>query len=177
MKVNILRKIPWVGGAYFKPISFDENTLVMESCLRVGQKVPAHLHLHSEEHFLVKQGNPTFLVGQEKIVAKPGDIVVVPIKVRHILQNEAGEDIILHTSFKPAADVPKFLAIVAGLQDDGEKNWLLKAFFVEKKEGLRPFSSAADLPMKIIWSTFTGITMLAGAIFGWNRFVGRYSVA
>lgn len=34
MKVNILRKIPWVGGAYFMPIAFDENSLIMESCLK-----------------------------------------------------------------------------------------------------------------------------------------------
>jgi quercetin dioxygenase-like cupin family protein len=174
MKVNIFRKIPWVGGAYFKPVSLDENGLVMESCLRAGQKVPPHLHLHSEEHFLVKQGHPTFLIGKEKIVARPGDRVKVPIGVEHTLANETKEDILLETSFLPAADVPKFLSIVAGLQDDGEKKWLFKAFFLEKKEGLRSFSSPSNLTMKIVWSVFLGITLLSGRLFGWKRFIGRY---
>lgn len=174
MKVNILREIPWFGGNYFHPLYFDENVFKMESCLRAGKSVPAHYHRHFDEHWKVRQGCPVFVVGKEKHRRKPGETFTAPKNIIHSLINDGKEDVILETEMHPCADMAKMMSIIAGLQDDGERNWMFKYLYVERKTKLKEFSTVTDKRMKIMTATFIPITMLAGKLAGWDKFLDKY---
>ncbi len=175
MKVNILREIPWFGGNYFHPKYFDETVFKMESCLRAGKSVPAHYHKYFDEHWVVLQGNPTFVLGKERHQRKPGETFMAPKNVVHTLVNDGKEDVILETEIRPCADMAKMMSVIAGLQDDGEKNWMFKYFYVEKKEGLKEFSNPTDMGIKIMTAILMPMTMGIGKISGWDKFVGKYN--
>lgn len=175
MKVNILREIPWFGGNYFHPKYYDDSVFRMESCLRAGKSVPAHYHKYFDEYWTVKQGNPIFVLGKEKHPRKIGETFTAAKNVVHALVNEGTEDVILETEMRPCADMVKMMSIIAGLQDDGEKNWMFKYFYLEKREGLKEFSHPTDLPVKIMTALLMPITMAIGKISGWDKLVGKYT--
>lgn len=174
MKVDILREIPWFGGNYFHPLFFDETVFRMESCLRAGKSVPAHYHKHFDEHWTVKQGNPIFIVGKEQFPRKPGETFSAPKNVVHSLVNNGKEDVILETEMRPCADMVKMMSVIAGLQDDGEKKWMFKYFYVEKKAGLKEFSNVTSVPIKIMTAIMMPPVMLIGKLSGWDKFTDKY---
>ena len=174
MKVDILREIPWFGGNYFHPTYFDDTVFKMESCLRAGKSVPAHYHKYFDEHWLVKQGNPTFVVGKEKHKRKSGETFIAPKNVPHALINDGKEDVILETEMRPAADMAKMMSVIAGLQDDKEKNWMFKFFYIEKRAGLKEFSTPTDTPVKVMTALFMPVTMFIGKVSGWDILVDKY---
>jgi hypothetical protein len=175
MKVNILREIPWFGGNYFHPKYFDETVFRLEGCLRAGKSVPAHYHKYFDEHWVVLQGNVIFVVGNERFPRKPGETFSAPVNVVHSMINEGKEDVILQTEMRPCADMVKMMSIIAGLQDDGEKNWMFKYFYLEKKEGLKEFSNPTGTGIKIMTAILMPITMAIGKISGWDKFIGKYT--
>lgn len=174
MKVDILREIPWFGGNYFHPTFFDETVFRMESCLRAGKSVPPHYHRHFDEHWTVKQGNPMFVVGKEKHRRSPGETFVALKNVVHSLINNGDEDVILETEMHPCADMAKMMAVIAGLQDDGEKNWMFKYFYVEKRAGLKEFSTPTGLGIRIMSGILFPIIMLLGRLAGWDKYLNKY---
>ena len=174
MKVNILREIPWFGGNYFHPTFFDDTVFKMEGCLRAGKSVPAHYHKYFDEYWTVKQGNPTFIINKEKFPRKPGETFSAPKNVVHALVNNSREDVILETEMRPCADMVKMMSVIAGLQDDGEKNWMFKYFYVEKKAQFREFSTSSGAMMKMMTAMFTPITLLVGKLSGWDKFIDKY---
>lgn len=174
MKVDILREIPWVAGNYFKPVYFDDNVFKMESCLRAGKSVPAHYHKYFDENWVVKAGRPVFAVGNEKHERGPGETFSAPKMVEHALLNPGKEDVVLYTEMHPAADMAKMMAVIAGLQDDKEGNWLFKYLYVEKRAGLKEFSNPTGMAMKIMTAAFTAPTMAIGRLAGWDKFLNKY---
>jgi Cupin domain len=174
MKVNILREIPWFGGNYFHPISFDENSFKLEGCLRAGKSVPTHYHKHFDEFWTVVQGTPIFISGNEKFIRQPGETFSVPKLIPHSIVNNTTEDIILITEMRPAADMAKMMSIIAGLQDDKEKYWMFKYLFLEKKAGLKEFSTPTDILVKLITVVLMPLTMLIGTIAGWDKLINKY---
>jgi quercetin dioxygenase-like cupin family protein len=174
MKVNILREIPWFGGNYFHPISFDESIFKMEGCLRAGKSTPMHSHKYFDEHWTVVKGTPTFIVGKEKFVRNPGETFYAAKNVAHALLNDTKEDIILVTEMRPAADMAKMMAIIAGLQDDGERNWMIKYFFLEKKAGLKEFSSPTSISIRLMMAIMMPFIMIIGHMSGWNTLINKY---
>ena len=174
LKVNILREIPWFGGNYFHPLYFDDSVFRMESCLRAGKSVPAHYHKYFDEHWTVKKGTPTFVLGREKFPRKPGETFTAPRNAVHALVNDGHEDVILETEMRPCADMAKMMAVIAGLQDDGEKNWMFKYFFVEKKAGLREFSTPTGILIRLVTAMLMPVTMGVGKLWGWDRFLDKY---
>lgn len=174
MKVDILRAIPMWGGNVFYPKYFDENVFRMEGILRAGQSAPSHYHRHFDEHWTVVKGKPTFIVDKEKIKLNPGETFSAAKNVVHSLLNDTKEDVILITEMHPPADMVKMMSVIAGLQDDKEKFWLFKYFYVEKKARLKEFSTPTDLPVKIMTAILMPITMLVGKIAGWDKFLNKY---
>lgn len=174
MKVNILREIPWFGGNYFHPIYFDESVFRLEGCLRAGKSAPPHYHKHFDEHWTVKQGTPTFVVGNEKFTRNPGETFSCPKNVVHSLVNETKEDVIVITEMRPAADMAKMMSIIAGLQDDKEKNWMFKYFYVERRAGLKEFSNPTSPGIKMMFASIMAMVMPIGRISGWDKFIDKY---
>ena len=174
MKVNILKEIPWFGGNYFHPLYFDESVFRMEGCLRAGKSVPPHYHKDFDEYWTVKQGSPIFILGKEKHRRQPGEQFSAPRNIVHSIVNDGKEDVIVITEIRPCCDMVKMMSIIAGLQDDGEKYWMFKYFYIEKKAGLRQFSMLGNTAMRIVSDTVMGVVMVIGKISGWDKFLDKY---
>jgi quercetin dioxygenase-like cupin family protein len=80
------------GGAYF----------VMEALVPPGGGPPPHIHTREDETFYVLDGQVEFLLGEETIVAGPGDFVNVPRGTVHRFQNTGTETARLVLTFTPA---------------------------------------------------------------------------
>src|SRR5437667_2078938 len=65
------------------------EVLHVETWVDPGGGVTPHLHPAIEERFEVLAGHPSFLAGRKWTTASPGDVVVVPPKVRHAYRNES----------------------------------------------------------------------------------------
>lgn len=174
LKVNIFREIPWFGGNYFHPLYYDENVYRQEGSLRAGKSVPEHYHKYFDEHWTVVKGTPTFVIGKEKFQRKPGESFFGPMNIPHAIRNDTKEDVILITEMRPAADMPRMMSIIAGLQDDGEKNWMMKYLYTERRAGLKEFSTPTTPAIKIMTAMFMAMIMPIGRAKGWDRFMDKY---
>ena len=118
--------------------------------------------------------NPTFIVNGEKFKRGPGETFSAAMNVVHSLVNDTTEDVVMITEMRPAADMAKMMAVIAGLQDDKESNWLFKFFYVERRAGLKEFSTPTALPVKIMTALLMPVTMLIGRLANWDRFIDKY---
>jgi quercetin dioxygenase-like cupin family protein len=80
------------GGAYFS---------MLATVPPMGGP-PPHTHQHEDETFYVLEGTPTFRLGDERIVAGPGDFVNVPKGVLHCFRNFSDAPVTMILTFTPA---------------------------------------------------------------------------
>jgi quercetin dioxygenase-like cupin family protein len=80
------------GGAYF----------AMEALVPPGGGPPPHINTREDETFYLLEGNVEFLLGEEIIVAGPGDFVNVPRGTVHRFRNTGTETARLVLTFTPA---------------------------------------------------------------------------
>jgi quercetin dioxygenase-like cupin family protein len=80
------------GGAYF----------AMEALVPPGGGPPPHIHTREDETFYVLEGNVEFLLGEQTVVAGPGDFVNVPRGTVHRFQNTGTETARIILTFTPA---------------------------------------------------------------------------
>jgi len=80
------------GGAYFS----------MLAVVPPQGGPPPHIHQNEDETFYVLDGSPTFRLGDERIVAGPGDFVNVPKGVLHCFRNLSDEPVRTILTFTPA---------------------------------------------------------------------------
>ena len=80
------------GGAYFS----------MLAVVPPQGGPPPHIHQNEDETFYVLDGSPTFRLGDERIVAGPGDFVNVPKGVLHCFRNLSDEPVRMILTFTPA---------------------------------------------------------------------------
>lgn len=87
------KDIPWRNGDsgpkyLFKGPKMDGGLILYKP----GQRLGKHSHEEIDECFLVLEGAPTFILGDETRLMKPGDAFCVPAKVAHDIINETSED-------------------------------------------------------------------------------------
>jgi quercetin dioxygenase-like cupin family protein len=80
------------GGAYF----------AMEALVPPGGGPPPHIHAREDETFYLLEGDVEFLLGEQTVVAGPGDFVNVPRGTMHRFQNTGTETARLLLTFTPA---------------------------------------------------------------------------
>ena len=80
------------GGAYF----------AMEALVPRGGGPPPHIHANEDETFHVLEGRVTFRLGDETILAGPGDFVHVPRGNVHCFRNDGETPARLVLTFTPA---------------------------------------------------------------------------
>jgi quercetin dioxygenase-like cupin family protein len=80
------------GGAYF----------AMEALVPPGGGPPPHIHTREDETFYLLEGQIEFLLGEETILAGPGDFVNVPRGTVHRFENTGAETARLVLTFTPA---------------------------------------------------------------------------
>ena len=80
------------GGAYF----------AMEALVPPGGGPGPHIHTREDETFYLLEGQVEFLLGDERIVAGPGDFVNVPRGTVHCFRGIGDEDARMVLTFTPA---------------------------------------------------------------------------
>jgi mannose-6-phosphate isomerase-like protein (cupin superfamily) len=98
------------GDLYTFLVTGEESAGVYFSMLAIVPPQggpPPHIHLNENETFYVLDGTPTFLLGDDRIVAGPGDFVNVPKGVLHCFRNLSAEPLRMILTFTPAG-IEKF---------------------------------------------------------------------
>lgn len=76
--------------------------LVMEDHWTVpGHEVPRHLHPGMEERWMVIEGTIGYSVGDDEIVANPGDTVIAPAGVPHSAKDLGGGPVLVRIEMRP----------------------------------------------------------------------------
>ncbi len=92
------RPIRWTGDSAiwtgeYEGASHGSGASIIFVLLEPGQSGP-RLHMHSyPETFVVRRGQVAFTVGDQRVAAAAGDIVVVPAGTPHRFDN-AGDDVL-----------------------------------------------------------------------------------
>jgi quercetin dioxygenase-like cupin family protein len=95
--------------------------LAIDLQLPAHRRVPGGLHIHplQEELFEVVEGTMRFRMGREKIVAGPGEVVVVPPGVKHDFANAGDEDALVRVEVRPALKMERLFETAVGLAEEG----------------------------------------------------------
>jgi mannose-6-phosphate isomerase-like protein (cupin superfamily) len=89
--------------------------------LPAGARVPGGLHIHpkQEERFEVVKGTMRFRMRRKKVVAGPGEAVVVPPRVPHDFANIGDEPALVRVDIRPALKMEQLFETAVSLADEG----------------------------------------------------------
>jgi quercetin dioxygenase-like cupin family protein len=99
----------------------DGELLAIDLELPAGRRVPGGLHVHplQEERFEVMEGTMRFRMGRERIVAGPGEVVVVPAGVAHDFANAGDEQALVRVEVRPALKMERLFEAAVALAKQG----------------------------------------------------------
>jgi mannose-6-phosphate isomerase-like protein (cupin superfamily) len=80
----------------------DGQELRLDALMKPGAFIPPHVHIQQEESFEVLVGVGTFRIAGHKIVAGPGEKVVIPAGVPHRFRNRSSADVHVSATLRPA---------------------------------------------------------------------------
>lgn len=104
-KPNEGRTIAVVGDVYRFLATGDETNgkyAMWEAIVPSGGGPPPHIHSREEEAFYILEGEITFTVNEEKIVAKAGTFANMPVGTPHSFKNESAQPAKMLISVAPA---------------------------------------------------------------------------
>ena len=117
------RRIGIVGDVY-RFLATGEDTAgkyaTFEAIVPPGSGPPPHIHSREEESFLVLEGEMTFQLGEERIVAGEGTFLNMPAGSLHCFRNESGKTARLLITVAPAGLEQMFFEVGQPLADDAE---------------------------------------------------------
>ncbi len=95
--------------------------LAIDLELPAGGHVPGGQHIHpkQEERFQVVEGTMRFRMGRKRVVAGPGEVVVVPPGQKHDFANAGDENALLRVEVQPALRMEELFKTAVGLAQDG----------------------------------------------------------
>jgi mannose-6-phosphate isomerase-like protein (cupin superfamily) len=99
----------------------DGELLAIDLELPAGGHVPGGQHIHpkQEERFEVVEGTMRFRMGRKRVVAGPGEVVVVPPGQKHDFANAGDEDALVRVEVQPALRMEELFETAVGLAQDG----------------------------------------------------------
>jgi quercetin dioxygenase-like cupin family protein len=97
-----------------------EYVLVEVTVQPNGFVAAAHVHPYQSERFELEQGLVEFTVDGEKILAGPGDTVVVPAGSAHKFRNAGESEAVFVTEVRPALQFERLLETMFALANDGK---------------------------------------------------------
>lgn len=122
-KPNEGRRIGIVGDVY-RFLATGEETAgkyaTFEAVVPPGSGPPPHVHSREEESFLVLEGEMTFHLGEERIVASEGTFLNMPVGSLHCFKNESDKTARLLITVAPAGLEKMFFEVGQPLADDAE---------------------------------------------------------
>lgn len=89
----------------------DGKYAVFEAVVRPGGGPPPHIHSREEESFYVLEGEITFQVGDDRLVAKAGTFANMPVGSLHSFRNDADKTARMIVSVAPAGLEKMFLEV------------------------------------------------------------------
>ncbi len=104
-KPNKGRTIAVVGDVYrFMATSEDTNGkyAMWEAIVPPGGGPPPHVHSREEESFYILDGEITFQIGEERVVATAGMFANMPVGTPHSFKNESSQPAKMIISIAPA---------------------------------------------------------------------------
>jgi mannose-6-phosphate isomerase-like protein (cupin superfamily) len=98
--------------------------LAIELELPPNRRVPGGLHVHpmQEERFEVVSGRLRLRLGRlgrKRVVAGPGEVVVVPAGLRHDFANAGEEDVVVRVEVRPALQMERLFETAVVLAEQG----------------------------------------------------------
>jgi quercetin dioxygenase-like cupin family protein len=102
-------------------VDTDGELVAIDLELPVGGRVPGGLHVHplQEERFEVTRGSMRFRLGRKRVTAGAGEIVVVPVGVRHDFANAGDTDALVHVEVRPALQMEQLFETAVSLAEQG----------------------------------------------------------
>lgn len=120
-KPNEGRRIGIVGDVY-RFLATGQDTdgkyATFEAIVPPGSGPPPHVHSREEESFLVLEGEMTFQLGEERIVAGAGTFLNMPVGSLHCFKNESNQVARMLISVAPAGLEQMFFEVGQPLPDD-----------------------------------------------------------
>ena len=89
----------------------DGRYAMFEACVPPGGGPPPHIHSREEESFYVLEGEITFQVGDQRIVAKAGTFANMPVGCLHSFRNDTDKTARMIVSVAPAGLEKMFLEV------------------------------------------------------------------
>ncbi|MDQ3934544.1 MAG: cupin domain-containing protein [Actinomycetota bacterium] len=106
----------------FRKTAADTNGEYLEIDLYLapdGHVPGAHVHPKQEERFEVLSGTMEFRMGLRRIVAGPGDRVVIPAGKVHRFRNGGDEEAVVRVTVTPALKMERLLETTVALAEEG----------------------------------------------------------
>jgi mannose-6-phosphate isomerase-like protein (cupin superfamily) len=95
--------------------------LAIDLELPAGRRVPGGMHVHpmQEERFEVVEGTMRFRMGRKRIVAGPGEVVVVPPGVKHDFATAGDGEALVRVEVRPALKMERLFETAVALAQEG----------------------------------------------------------
>ena len=102
---------------------------------------PGRVHLHplQEERFQVVEGTMRFRMGRQRVVAGPGEVVVVPRGVKHDFANAADDEALVRVEVRPALKMERLFETAVELARQGRT-----MFGASRSRWISPCSSGSS---------------------------------
>jgi mannose-6-phosphate isomerase-like protein (cupin superfamily) len=99
----------------------DGRLVTIDLELPQGRRVPGGLHIHplQEERFEVVRGTMGFRMRRRRIVARSGEVVVVPPRVPHDFANVGDETALVRVDIRPALKMEQLFETAVALAEEG----------------------------------------------------------
>jgi hypothetical protein len=97
----------------------EGENLIINTWVRPGGGPPAHIHPNQEARFSVNEGKVQFTVGRRKVIAGPGDELVVPAGTRHAFKNVGDTEASFRAELRPGLNGVAFFEETAAAAREG----------------------------------------------------------
>ena len=114
------RTIAVVGDVYRFPATGDETNgkyAMWEAIVPPGGGPPPHVHSREEEGFYILEGEITFMIGEQRVVATAGMFASMPVGTPHSFKNESSKPAKMLISVAPAGLEQMFFDVGVALPE------------------------------------------------------------
>ena len=92
-----------VAEKFYKTTLFRAEALMLGlNCLEPGQIQQPHVHDNQDKFYYIVEGEGRFWLGEEKVLAKAGEVVWAPAGHRHGVENTGAGRLTLLVGIAPA---------------------------------------------------------------------------
>jgi quercetin dioxygenase-like cupin family protein len=174
MSTHTYPEVGWMKER-FQVLTLNDAICTFDWSMEPGGSVPEHLHMESDEHFEVLEGELSIQCMATNRTLKKGESVTVPRLTPHCVSNKSKVPVLCRVTFDPVADQGKFFQILFFLNQKNPRDnmALFKAMYIADCLNYRPFSTmrgGMNFVEKMMLTSFR----IAAPLTGWNRLVRQY---